>query len=358
MPFPGCHSPSNPSGPPPPAVGPLSLACPPDIRIEEVKAPTSVTFAAPIATGGLQPIAFHCTPGSGAVYAIGSTSVSCSATDAATPPRTAVCGLTVTLVAYVPPIPTISETRFMAFGDSFTNGEINDDDTGARCVNRADDFALRGLRWFARPEVIIRALAYPALVQGLLQSRYTSQTFAVVNEGQSLDDTGNTGRFRDVLRSDRPEGVLFLQGVIDLSGGVPISTIIANIDTDIAEARRQGVKAFFLSTLTPVLDYSRGCFLRNQDIRSLNDAIRALAAARVSVYLVDSAVAFQGQESTLVGKDGLHPSVAGQQVLADTFFGVMRSALENAATASALARPDVKISSPPQRQSVGIRHRQ
>jgi hypothetical protein len=120
-----------------------------------------------------------------------------------------------------------------------------------------------------------------------------------------------------------------------------------------------------LSTLTPVLNFSRGCFLSNADIRAANDAYRALAV-RDNVVLVDSWAAFQGHESTYIGADGLHPSVAGQQVIARAFFDAVEAKLElpaaPAATpaarrpGSSLAGPQVQIRPKPDRQPIGIRH--
>jgi lysophospholipase L1-like esterase len=221
------------------------------------------------------------------------------------------------------------------------------------------------LALFLRPEVVIQSLAYPNVLQGLLTARYMNQTFTVLNEGKALDPTDDTGRFADVVRADRPEAVLFLQGVIDLSSDSAVPAIVANVDRDIREARNQGVTSFFLSTLTPVLNRSRGCFLTNSDIRAANEALRALAASD-NVALVDSWAAFQGQESTYIGGDGLHPSVAGQEALGRAFFNVIKAKLElpaasvtpAAAPASSLSSPQIQIRAKAERQPVGIRHRQ
>ena len=367
MPLVGCHSPNNPSGAPVEPVPPLALNCPVDISILDVKTPTQlVEYSPPAHAGGLEPVATTCTPASGATFALGSTTVACSATDSGTPARAAACGFKVTLVPYTPPIPVLGATRFMAFGDSITAGEINDDDTGTRCTNRAANFRFPGLLMMSWPHVKIPELAYPALVDGLLTARYTNQTFTVINEGQSLDSTDDTGRFSDAVRADRPEAVLFLEGVIDLSSDSAVPAIIANVDADIAQARNRGVTSFFLSTLTPVLSFSRGCFLTNADIRAVNDAFRALAV-RDNVVLVDSWAAFQGHESTYIGADGLHPSVAGQQVLARTFFDAIKTKLEMPAaqTPPALRRPglslpraQIQIRPKPEGQSIGIHHDQ
>ena len=323
----GCHSPSGPTAPPVDPVPPLSMNCPADISIPDVKTPTQVVeYPPPTHTGGLEPVAITCTPASGSAFPLGLTNVACTAADSAVPARTAACGFKVTLVPYVP-VPVLGATHFMAYGDSITAGEINDDDTGVRCMNQRARLTPQEFTLFLRPEMVIPSLAYPSVVHTLLGGRYTSQTFTVINEGKPLDPTDNTARFADAVRADHPEGVLFLQGVIDLTSDSAVPAIVANVHTDIVEARNQGVVSFFLSTLTPVLDFSRGCFLTNSDIRAANDELRALAI-RDGVTLVDSWAAFQGHESTYIGGDGLHPSVAGQEVLAQTFFEAIRAILE------------------------------
>jgi lysophospholipase L1-like esterase len=232
----------------------------------------------------------------------------------------------VTLVAA---LPTLRFTRFMAFGDSITAGEVNSDtytppDT---CNDPAHPAGGAALRDTFRTFTVQADLAYPNQLQQLLAARYTDQTFTMFNEGQPLDDTGDFVRFAGVLRADRPEAVLLMQGIIDVAGRVPVPTIVANLDSDIAEARRQGVAAIFLSTITPVVYEHRGCFLTNPDIRAANDAIRALAL-RDNVYAVDAYAAIIGQESTLMGVDGLHPTPAGYRAIAQAFFAVIQSGLE------------------------------
>ncbi len=171
----GCHSPNGPSGPPVEPVAPLALTCPAEMSVTDVKTPTQVVeYAQPTHAGGLEPVSITCTPASGAAFPLGSTNVACTGADSGTPPRTAACSFKVTLVPYVPPVPVLGATRFMAFGDSITAGEINDDDTGTRCTNRRALMTPQDLALFQKPEAVIPSLAYPNVLQGLLAARYTN----------------------------------------------------------------------------------------------------------------------------------------------------------------------------------------
>jgi len=313
--------PTGPTTPPPDLVSPLTLTCPSDVRVENVDATTKdVTFPSPVATGGVAPITITCLPASGDSFPLGTSPVSCRAVDTAAPARVAACGFGVTLLRYVPVLPI---TKFLAFGDSITAGEINDDDDGRRCGERPASW-----EDLAQVRAIQPSLAYPAALGRLLTARYATQAFTVYNAGQPLDSTGDTARFSAVVSAQRPEAVLVMLGVIDVGGGFEVVPgIVANLDTDIREARRLGVTAIFLSTITPVLDQVRGCQLSNPVIRAANEAIRALAA-RSNVHLVDSYAAFVGKETLLIGEDGLHPNAAGHQVIADAFFAAIKQNVE------------------------------
>ena len=98
-----------PVAPPPPVPSPtptpvpvpvaaLTIACP---VIKTVTAPrnsqrATVTFSAPVVSGGKLPIATSCTPMSGSQFSVGTTSVSCRATDAAQ--QLAACTTTATVL--------------------------------------------------------------------------------------------------------------------------------------------------------------------------------------------------------------------------------------------------------------------
>src|SRR6185503_12574806 len=75
-----------------------------------------VAFPAPTATGGAPPVTVACTPPPGSLFNAGTTAVTCMATDAAF--RQSQCALAVTVTPFV-----LSIMKFIAFGDSLTEGE-------------------------------------------------------------------------------------------------------------------------------------------------------------------------------------------------------------------------------------------
>jgi hypothetical protein len=114
----GCSSSTGPT--PVPTPDPPKITCPAPQTIQ-LTAGTSiaVTYAA-TTVNGKPPVVTACVPLSGTVFNVGTTSVSCTATDALQ--QTAVCLFVITVLAPVQP-PVLAATSFLAFGDSITWGD-------------------------------------------------------------------------------------------------------------------------------------------------------------------------------------------------------------------------------------------
>jgi lysophospholipase L1-like esterase len=201
--------------------------------------------------------------------------------------------------------PRLQVTRFVAFGDSITAGEIA--------------FNIR--------LVLDPTRSYPTELFGLLRGRYTGQTLEVFNEGQ-LGETAELGsrRISAVMDRRQPEVLLLLEGVNDLSERLEmgIDSMIEGLKYDIRDAQRRNVKVL-VSTLLPQKPGFRAGAI--DIIAGANRRIRDLAA-RERVVLVDAWEAFHGREATLIGDDGLHPTIEGYQQLAQTFYDKIRSTFE------------------------------
>ena len=302
--FSGCGSPP---GPTPPPVGELSLACPVNQMVEVVGTKATVNYPAPQPSGGAPPVNAQCAPLSGSEFPLGTTPVNCTATDNAG--RTAVCSFAV----QVTQIPVIGATSFLAFGDSLTNGEVS--------LN-------------VNVLAVDRSVAYPTVLAQRLQARYTSQTITVVNAGVSGESAAKgEDRLPDEIDHYHPEVLLLLQGVIDLTqqGAAGIDVVTDALRNDIRNAKAMGVKHIFLSTLLPQKPGTNSQAM--PFIEEMNDVIEELAR-RENVILVDSYAAIAGNEATLVGRDGLHLTPAGYEVLAGAFYDAIVAALETPQTAS------------------------
>jgi lysophospholipase L1-like esterase len=301
----------QPSPQPSPA-DPPKIACPAPITAQSRDGlPVSVSYT-PTVTGGTLPVTTTCTPPSPSPFGIGTTTVSCVSTDAGQ--RTGSCTFAVSVVAP----PKIAVTRFLAFGDSITAGEDGIVGSGA---------AFSAFRIVDKP--------YPALLQGLLAARYTSQTISVDNRGLPGErvDPG-AARLSGLLASRAYDAVLLLEGANDLfvDGQAAVGGIISAARFMARDARSRGVQPF-VATFPP--QRASGTLGgRAPLVPALNTGIRAMAAAE-GFALVDLEAAFGSDISQLIGPDGLHPTAAGYVIVADTFFAVLKQTLETPPTVTA-----------------------
>ena len=280
-----------------------------------------MSYPAPVVTDG-QSATISCVPASGSSFPVGTSTVACTAQDAT---RRTDCSFDV----IVTPPPRISATRFLAFGNSITEGKTAD------CIRISGGAAAFDLTRYLdhvriRPAVP-PAFAYPGVFESLLASRYRSQTFLVANEGiggERAVEPAARDRLRRVLTDHATEVLLLQEGVNDLHidpSSEGIADLVEALRGMVRETKSRGVKVF-LGTLLP--ERPGGCDAFQPDrIAPANEGLRAMAAAEGAV-LVDLYQAFEGQLATLIGEDGLHPSNAGYEKIAETFFHAIQWHME------------------------------
>lgn len=296
--------------PPPPVVvvpNPPTVACPLPVTQSTVGAGVTITYDTPAAEGGQAPVTVACDPPSGGLFALGSTEVRCTATDALN--RSASCAFPVTISR----VPLLSKTRFLAFGDSITVGVVSS-------VNPA-----------GTPPYLYADVpndAYPAVLARLLTARYTSQTFTVRNEGKGGEKAvDGVGRAQSVINANRPEVVLIMDGYNDLStfGEAGIDPAIAAISDIAKDARFRGARVFIATLSPPPVAVNRG--ISNTTIVRFNEALRAVARGEVAV-LVDVYGAMAHDPNRYNSADGRHLSIEGYRKVAETFFTAIQADLE------------------------------
>jgi lysophospholipase L1-like esterase len=329
----------------------LSLTCPSDVSLTTSSYTVTsamATYAAPTVTGGTPPVTSSCAPASGTVFASGTTAVTCKATDAIA--RAATCSLHVTVNVPPAPVPILQGTVFIAFGDSITEGENGCNDP---CTLSID------------PD-----RSYPAVLKQLLSARYTQQTIAMDPPGSpgSYGQGGETAKSGAVrLANDLhtlvvPDALLLLEGANDFDNNESPSDVIDALRQDIQNAKTSGVKRIFLATLPPeIAGGSRAYALSPTDqLTPTNALIRSLAAAE-DVVLVDLFNALNGNVRQYVSDpdsqasdgefgDGLHLTVAGRALVAQTFFAAIQANFE---VAPAMQRAPTRLS--PNRLGPAIR---
>lgn len=311
----GCTSsptaPTPPEPPPPPPVvvvpDPPTVACPSPVTRSTLDAGVTIIYDTPAAEGGQAPVTVTCDPPSGGTFALGSTEVRCTATDALN--RSASCAFPVTISR----LARLSKTSFLAFGDSITVGVIS-------AVNPA-----------GTPPYILTDVpndAYPIVLQRLLAARYTSQAITVRNEGKGGEKVvDGVGRAQSVINANRPEVVLIMDGYNDLSTGgeAAIDPAIAAISDIAKDARFRGARVFMATLSPPPVAVNRG--ISNTTIVRFNEKLRVAARGEVAV-LVDVYGAMAHDPNRYNSADGRHLSIEGYRKVAETFFAAIQADLE------------------------------
>jgi len=297
---------SNPTSPTPVPLptDPPKITCPAPQAVTSAigQLNVTVTYPGPTISGGASPMSVKCSPPTASSFDLGSTAVKCMVTDAQQ--RADSCTFSVNVAPA--PIPRLSVTTLVAFGDSMTEGSN-----------------------VLLPQAVpIPPGSYPGNLAALLVARYTTQTFTVLDEGVP-GETVENGRLRlpRVLSSDRPGALLLLEGVNDLNGlgASAIPSVTSSLQGMVRAARASGAVVFW-ATLPPQRPGGSRAFAPTL-IEPLNERIRALAPTEGAV-LVDLYRDFNGEVNQLLQSDGLHPNAAGYQRMAQSFFTAIRGRLE------------------------------
>ena len=212
----------------------------------------------------------------------------------------------------------MSRVRFLAFGDSITEGEVTVPISGSRDAP------------VSSRQVVVPAAAYPTVLAKLLQARYSAQAESIVvaNYGRGGEKAVNArDRFIAALNTVRPDAVLLMEGYNDIARGEDgaASGAASEIRNMAAEARLRGMRVF-IATPTPGRPNSSKTI---PDILLLDYAnrMRAVAAGEGAV-LVDLYQSMQSGVFTYIGGDGLHPNEAGYAKIAQEFFNAIQATFE------------------------------
>jgi lysophospholipase L1-like esterase len=339
----GCGGPTLPTTTiiiPPPAI-----TCPvaPPSTTASNGLPVAVSYGTPTVAGGTAPVSAICTPSSGSPFNVGSTTVTCTATDAVR--RTNSCAFAVNVT---PPSPRLGVTRILAFGDSITEGEVPE----------PGEFGVFRVRRVMPNE------SYPADLTSLLAQRYAAQgasrvdafTFVlssdsndcttdpptpttsgivVVNAGclgaQAHDTSpgGTLSRFVDKMGAYSPNLLLLQLGVNDLDVSSPAASIsqgLQGVQSLIGYARSKGVPVL-VGTLLPMVpgDVNAGAV---NLIVPFNNQLWGVATS-AGATVVDLYTDIAGDVTDWISPyDGLHPTAAGYQEMARVWFNAVKSAFE------------------------------
>jgi lysophospholipase L1-like esterase len=199
--------------------------------------------------------------------------------------------------------PRLARSRFLAFGDSLTAGTTSPSIAAALSAGPPQ--------------------SYPFQLLLMLTAEYPEIPFEVFNEGKAgeASDEG-AKRLPELVRSIRPEVVILLHGINDVSSN-GVTRTIANINSMARNARLAGADVI-ITTMPPERAGSSRAIDPDMLAR-FNDGLRDMARGE-DALLVDLAAEFG--DTNLIGFDGLHPTDAGYRRIATLIFQRIRSAYE------------------------------
>lgn len=210
---------------------------------------------------------------------------------------------------------TVTATRFLAFGDSLTSGEVTAPATS-------------GL--VAGPLVVVPTASFPSQLQDRLRARYLRQAsdIVVTNAGRSGELVGSAlPRLSEILANAQVQAVLLLHGYEDLllfgAGGV--NPALAGYDRLAQEARRRSARVFIALLPPPIAGRQRS--VPDGVVRDFNGGLRAIAAGE-GAAVVDLYTALGSDLSRYIGVDGHHPNEQGYRRIAEEFVSRIAAELE------------------------------
>lgn len=212
------------------------------------------------------------------------------------------------------PAPTLSRTRFLAFGDSFTAGEI----TAPGAATLAPIAKL----------ILVPSASYPAVLQSRLQSTYPTQasSITVTNGGEPSERIlDGLQRFPDTYAASRAEVVLIMEGV----NGLPLvgPDISAGVMRIMVQTAKAGGSRVFVGSMLPQVAGRPRAQTPTSELVAYNTTLQEMSRQEAVSY-VDLYNGMMSEAATWIGADGLHPTEAGYRRIADLFFAAIRAELE------------------------------
>jgi lysophospholipase L1-like esterase len=203
-------------------------------------------------------------------------------------------------ISAIPPR-ALGVTRFMAFGDSITWGATS--------------------AWDARFIFAAANGGFPERLQAGLNSYHPPQQFVVFNEGLPGELVLNAlSRFRSLLTSRRPEAVLLLEGINDLSNDFTPTRVATALFQLVDAATALGIPVVVATMYQTYAEVDPDGHYRpnGADVVPLfNAEVRRLATGRLNVHLLDLEPLMRNR--SYVGADGIHLTDAGFEVMAAAF---------------------------------------
>jgi lysophospholipase L1-like esterase len=220
-----------------------------------------------------------------------------------------------------PPAPRIQFTKYLAFGDSLTEGFLKG------LVGQA--YVPEIISGQVDPRTPGPTTGFPFKLKALLATRYIEQSFVMYDAGWAghmAEQEVHDGRLTAVLNylPDQPEVLILMEGVNDLNAGSNVPKVVGFLQQLVNQATSRGMRVI-VSTLPPErepTDKGPG----NAVVADFNRTLKSQITG-ATVVDVNPAVT-----SSMIGPDGTHLLEIGNQTLAEVYFAKLMELFEIPAT--------------------------
>jgi lysophospholipase L1-like esterase len=211
------------------------------------------------------------------------------------------------IIPNVPPV--LGATRFVAFGDSITCGVESLFDSLVTLPCPSD------------------TAGYPERLRNMLGTYAPGQTFFVTKRGYpgewALDGEARLRAELSEMMSNptfaaRPQGLLLLEGINDMNGGTSATRAAASLAQLAQIGRLYNLRVLVATMPQTYVNTMSGGSNSADKVVAFNDEVKRLLNGLQNVQVVDLFAAF-GSNRALIGGDGLHPTPAGYDVMAQHF---------------------------------------
>ncbi len=210
-------------------------------------------------------------------------------------------------------VPRISRTKFLAFGDSITAGEVTQPSTASGGITKL---------------IVLPAASYPAQLQSRLTSTYTAQSSAITVTNQGLSNEfilEGAQRFEQVFPASGAEVVLLQEGVNGLGFvGPDTSTGVMRL---MVQKAKDGRARVFVGSMIPIVPGRPRASVTPAALVAYNNVLQIMSTQEGVTY-VDLYTPLLNEAEQLIGSDGLHPTEAGYRRIADLFFAAIQRELQ------------------------------